>query len=185
MIVTKKMNVREIIEKTVDKLKRDRKTVFILSAAAVLAVVAAFGGIGENGIKNISDSKKDCTDTEKTEIESIEDALGQKISTLVSNMEGVGNVSVSVCIQSTGTVHYAQDINEKKENGSIFKDSEYIYTEGNAGQPDGLIVRIDAPVIRGVAVVCDGGESAVIKNEIKSLISSLYDIGSDRIYVGK
>ncbi len=180
-----KQNLKDKIKKTAEKLKEDKKTAFILFSAAVLVLVIAFGGIGSSDRKTVSGTKNQAENAEKTEIECIEDVLGQKITALVSNIDGVGKVSVSVSLQSTGTIHYAQDINEKRENDSIFKDSEYIYTEGNAGQPDGLIVRIDAPVIRGVAVVCDGGESAVIKNEIKSLISSLYNIGSDRIYVGK
>lgn len=180
-----KFNIKNKIKEIAEKLKEDKKTAFILFSAAVLVLVIAFGSIGSSDRKTVSKSKNQAENVKKTEIESIEDVLGQKITALVSNIDGVGKVSVNVSLQSTGTIYYAQDINEKKENDSIFKDSEYIYTEGNAGQPDGLIVRIDAPVIRGVAVVCDGGESAVIKNEIKSLISSLYNIGSDRIYVGK
>lgn len=177
------------IEKLKDIFKSDfkdgKKRLFIaVSAAAVIMIIAFTGGGGSLSDKNVS-SKNDGEADKKTEIEYIEDALAKKIEALVSEIDGAGNVSVSVSLVSTGTVHYAQDINEKKENDSILKDSEYIYTEGTAGEPDGLIVKIDAPVIGGVAVVCDGGESAVVRSEIKSLITSLYDIGSDRVYVGK
>ena len=177
--------VKEKLKSVKSKLKTDKKTFFLLVTAGIIVLIIAFTGGGNVGKNTDKNTKNTVENDGKTEIEFVENAVAQKIKSLVCEIDGAGNVNVSVSLESTGTIHYAQDVNEKKENDSIFKDSEYIYTEGNAGQPDGLIVRIDAPVIKGVAVVCDGGESAVIKNEIKSLISSLYDIGSDRIYVGK
>ncbi len=177
--------VKEKIKSVKSKLKTDKKTFLLLVPAGIIVLIIAFTG-GGNVVKNTDKNAKNTPENDGGyEIEYVENAVAQKIKSLVCEIDGAGNVNVSVSLESTGTIHYAQDVNEKKENDSIFKDSEYIYTEGNAGQPDGLIVRIDAPVIKGVAVVCDGGESAVIKNEIKSLISSLYNIGSDRIYVGK
>lgn len=178
-------NIKEKLKSVKSKLKTDKKTFFLLVTAGIIVLIIAFTGGGNAGKNTDKNTKNTGENDGETEIEFVENAIAQKIKSLVCEIDGAGNVNVSVSLESTGTVHYAQDVNEKKENDSIFKDSEYIYTEGNAGQPDGLIVRIDAPVIKGVAVVCDGGESAVIKNEIKSLISSLYDIGSDRIYVGK
>lgn len=178
-------SIKEKIDFVKSKLKTDKKTFFVLISAGIMVLIIAFTGGGSVGKNDNKNAKNTADNDGGTEIEYVENAVAQKIKSLVCEIDGAGNVNVSVSLESTGTIHYAQDINEKKENDSIFKDSEYIYTEGNAGQPDGLIVRIDAPVIKGVAVVCDGGESAVIKNEIKSLISSLYNIGSDRIYVGK
>ena len=36
----------------------------------------------------------------------------------------------------------------------------------------------------GVAVVCEGGESAAVQAEISALVGALLGIGSHRIYVG-
>lgn len=177
-------------EKTNEKLKKimvricpdsDKRTFVIIAAAIILIVLVsfAFKDSGEKTEKTVQ-----MPDTADIAVLT-EQAVEEKIKSMVESIDGAGSASVSVSLESTGTIHYAQDIDEKKENDSISKDSEYIYTEGTNGSPDGLVIRVDGPVIRGVAVVCDGGESAVVKGEIKSMISSLYSIGSDRIYVGK
>jgi len=174
----------------IDKIKNGIKKLYasgnkklfmlIAAAIAVICIIPFVSGSSESdtGGQTCVLSGADITSLTETAIE-------EKIKTMVESIDGAGKVSVSVSLESTGTVHYAQDVNEKRENDSISKDSEYIYTEGTKGSPDGLVIRVDGPKIRGVAVVCDGGESSVIKSEIKSMIASLYAIGSDRIYVGK
>lgn len=177
-------------EKTNEKIKKlmgkifpgsDKKTFAIIAAAIILIGLVSFS-FRDSG----SETDKGVQTPDTADVAALtEKAVEEKIKNMVERIDGAGNASVSVSLESTGTVHYAQDVNEKKENDSISKDSEYIYTEGTNGSPDGLVIRVDGPVLRGVAVVCDGGDSAVVKGEIKSMISSLYSIGSDRIYVGK
>lgn len=178
------------IDKMKDKFKNavskifpdsDKRAFAIIAAAIILIGLVSFA-FRDSG----SSADKSAQSTDTSDIAALtEKAIEEKIKAMVESIDGAGNAGVSVSLESTGTIHYAQDINEKTENASISKDSEYIYTEGTNGSPDGLVIRVDGPVIRGVAVVCDGGGSAVIRSEIKSMISSLYAIGSDRIYVGK
>ena len=120
--------VKEKIKSVKSKLKTDKKTFFLLVPAGIIVLIIAFTGVGNVGKNTDKNAKNTPENDGGTEIEYVENAVAQKIKSLVCEIDGAGNVNVSVSLESTGTIHYAQDVNEKKENDSIFKDSEYIFS---------------------------------------------------------
>ena len=64
------------------------------------------------------------------------------------------------------------------------EDSEIVIYESQNGVDEGLVISIKSPDVIGVAIVCEGGESSVVKAEITKLVTSLFGIGADRVYVG-
>ena len=89
-----------------------------------------------------------------------------------------------ITYNSSGENIYAQ--NSKSENNGDKKsvNSEIVLYESPDGNDEGLIVSVKNPDISGVAVVCDGGNSMKIKSEITELVTRLFGIGADRVYVG-
>jgi len=54
--------------------------------------------------------------------------------------------------------------------------SEYVYQGGNR-------VRIVTPTIRGVAVICTGGDNPLIQQKIINMLSALFNLPTNRIFV--
>lgn len=75
-------------------------------------------------------------------------AMEAELTGLLSHMDGVSDVRVSVSL----------------ENGN-----EYTYEGGKT-------TVVTAGRVRGVAVVCQGGEDAVVRERIVSLVCALFDL---------
>jgi len=53
----------------------------------------------------------------------------------------------------------------------------------NSGDSDGLLLKITAPVIRGVGITCEGADTASVKQEIIRLVSASLGVPVNRIWV--
>ena len=70
----------------------------------------------------------------------------------------------------------------EKENFSDEKEYVLIESDGNEG---GMIIKLIQPKIRGVAVVCEGGGSDAVRQEITQAITAVLDISASRVYITK
>lgn len=48
-----------------------------------------------------------------------------------------------------------------------------------------MIIKLIQPKIRGVAVVCEGGGSDAVRQEITQAITAVLDISASRVYITK
>jgi stage III sporulation protein AG len=86
-----------------------------------------------------------------------EKQLEEKLMTAISAISGVGELTVVVTLDSL---------------------SETVYAErGNA------IQTVITPRVRGVAVICEGGDNVIVKQKIIELVSRVLGISSTRISV--
>lgn len=171
-----------------DKLKQDKKLVLIFLCGGIGLIFLFISSITGSGIKR--ESQANTQDAEKSIISDIsvndmEHILEEKLSDMIGDVKGAGSAEVMISIASSGEIVYAE--NQKKESRDTFlsEDKEIVICKPNGNDDAGLVISIRGPDIRGVAVICDGGESAVVVSEIKKLVTSLFGIGSDRVYVGE
>ena len=78
---------------------------------------------------------------------------------------------------------YGEDIDEVGAGNREVKD-EYVIVD-SGGTENGIVIRVEEPKIRGVAVVCEGGGNAYVKTQIISTVTALLDISSARVSVAK
>ncbi len=140
----------------------NRKSIIFIAIGMACVVILLLTG------ENIQGSKK--------EIElNYEDMLERKLTELISDIGGVSDVKVMV-VQECGPEYvYATDIETSEEREHI----EYY----SAGDKEALLIKEISPIIKGVAVVCDGKGSSSVKAKITELVSSVLDIPSTRIFV--
>lgn len=175
------MNYKAITEK-IKVLISDKKISAVL-VAIVLVFIILF-------INNTEEKTKIPVNTETTttvsvlSINDIQSEIEKRLEEMIKNVHGAGNVRVMVSLSSSGEYIYAE--NSKKENNGDkqLQDNEIVIYESDNGSDEGLIVSVKSPEISGVAVVCDGGNSSVVRSEITELVTSLFGIGADRVYVG-
>jgi stage III sporulation protein AG len=87
-----------------------------------------------------------------------ESALEKRLENIIEEMEGVSSVQVMVFLDSS----YLLDVTERSE----------------------LVLSEKAPEVRGVAVICKGGDQISVQKKIISLLASLLSIPTNKIYVG-
>ncbi|MBR4881692.1 MAG: hypothetical protein IKU19_07140 [Clostridia bacterium] len=136
----------------------NRKSIIFIVAGIVCVIVLLLFGNGSDEVKRE---------------ENYEDILEQKLTELISGLDGVSEVKVMVVQECGAEYIYATD----KELTEDREQIEYY----SAGDEDALLIKEISPVIKGVAVVCNGTSSS--KTKITELISSVLDIPMTRIFV--
>lgn len=122
-----------------------------------------------------------------------EEALANKIATVLEGMVGVGQVQVSVTFAQSGQAEYANDknhvtrtIEEQGEEGTVSltnetTESTTLVLAENGGQP--VLTSREMPEIQGVLVVAEGAEQIAIKEALSQAVEGLLGISPHRIVI--
>lgn len=117
-------------------------------------------------------------ETEPESISYYSEVLEGKIKELLSNMDGIGEVSVMLTLDCSSEFVYAENTDSTEDR----KVADYVVISGKDGENTVQLKEI-YPRVRGVAVVCDGGDSTAVKAKITELLCSSLGIPSNRITV--
>ncbi len=112
------------------------------------------------------------------------DDTEEKLKNTLEKIQGVGRTEVMITYGGTSEYVYAKE--EKTRNGEkdSSKEDEYVLI-GSGGDKQALLRKILSPEIKGVAVVCEGGDSNIVKERIYSTVSALLGLKTDKIFVTK
>ena len=151
----------------------------ILSDKKVLALIAVFAAgvllLALSGTSGTSQKKE--TD-DSAAVASLERSLESRAQKLLSGVNGVGKVKVLVTVDTLQEYRCAQ--NTLDENGRI--KTEYVIVE-NGGEKTGLVLTVVSPKVRGVAVACEGGDSARVRQEVVNLMCAAFGVSAADVYV--
>lgn len=104
----------------------------------------------------------------------IEQALEQRVTALLSRVDGVGDCYVMVTLEQ-GTQHvYASD---------SVSGGESVLTVSTDTGPVGLLITEIQPIIKGVVVVCDGGGDEAVRERVTSAVATAFNLSSRRVCV--
>ncbi|HOB36530.1 MAG TPA: stage III sporulation protein AG [Candidatus Avimonas sp.] len=116
----------------------------------------------------------------------------KKLSQIIRSIEGAGECRVMVTLENGVEYVYAreQDINtDRKEDdsGKSERDGkrESIIIVDTENGRQGLLVTEIQPTVKGVVVVCQGGDDPVVQERIASLVTTALNISSKRVCVTK
>ena len=150
-------------EKILGKYLKNMKGKWLLLLLAAVAVaLLLLGGQG---------SKETNATTTTEENEAYRHALEAQLADLCEKVAGVSDVSLMLTLEGGERAVYAQD---STQNGA----QDYVTVSG-----EGLLLYREYPTVRGVAVVCRGGDNTAARAELTALLSALLDVGSNRIYI--
>lgn len=111
-------------------------------------------------------------------------SLEEKTQDIISSIDGVGKCKVMITLCETDESVYASNIEENTDSGHISKKNEYVFYEDNNNDSP-VLIKQTFPKVMGVAVVCQGGDNAFVKERVISAVSSLFGISSAKISVSK
>lgn len=179
------MNKEQIIE----RFMKNPKAVKIMVAAGLLGILmlALSSMFSSNTEDSVLPSADNMTSYEYCEW------LEEKIAQTVNEITGEKGAEVLVTLE-TG-VEYIYATEQKKDNsntgqtdGGKFSESgstaeTYItVTDGNGNEAAVVLTEL-TPKIRGVSVVCRGGQKAEVANVIKSALATALNVPSENISV--
>ena len=118
-------------------------------------------------------------------------SLQEEIKDMVTDITGSRRVNVVVTLESGISYSYA-DIREETSAAENKDNAEstdrqikegYITIKTADGGEEALLITEKMPEIRGVAIVCEGGDSEFIKEKITNSVTAALDITSKRVYI--
>lgn len=126
--------------------------------------------------------------TTAAENSSYAQAMEKKLSETVGKISGVGACQILLTLENGTESVYAQNkTNEEatdasKENKK--EAAEYIVIKGENGE-EALKVKEIEPRVRGVMVVCEGGEDPLVRQRVMEAMTALFDLSSTRVSITK
>ena len=117
--------------------------------------------------------------------------LENDICKMVSNITGSKKVTAVVTLESGVKYSYAdtreQTAAEKSGEETKSSDTElkegYVTVKTADGGEEALLITEQMPEVRGVAIVCEGGDNEVINEKIKNTVTAALNITSKRVYI--
>lgn len=186
-------HIREKGEKLVEAMKADKKLtiiVFVGLAGILLLLASELIHLPQ---KQETQSPPETTQTEYSYAEDIE----KRLTDIVSSISGAGKTKVMVTLENGVESVYAADEKQSNERSSEEKtggmevneknsrESAYIILQSNGSRDEGLVIKVIQPKIRGVAIVCEGGDSAYVQQRITQAVTAVLDIGASRISIAR
>ncbi|MBQ8763642.1 MAG: stage III sporulation protein AG [Clostridia bacterium] len=178
--------IRETIEKISEKSRLGKKlllVVLLLASGIVLLLLSELIPAEKTA------SAQPAQTTLKTDMQEYSERLEQRLTSIISSIDGAGATKVMVTLESGSENVYLHDFDygenaDPSGKNSIERKDEYVIIDGSSGE-QGIVVRTAEPRVRGVAVVCEGGGSEQVRSQIVEAVTALLDISSARVSVAK
>ena len=175
--------MNDLISKYINKIKNPKFLIVLGVAGILLIFLSNFMGDGSN------------TQKKKTEnnfsVEEYRKQLENDVYDIVKSITGSKKATVVITLESSMSYKYA-DITEgstqdKTEKDTVSTSSElkknYITVKTADGGEQALLVTTKMPEVRGVAIVCEGGDNQYISEKIQNTVTAALNITSQRVYI--
>lgn len=140
-----------------------------IALVGVLFMVLASGG---------SEEKKTELDIERLDPDEYAREIEERVKQLCNRIDGVSSAYVVVTLEGGYKALYATDLQSGANNQ---KNQTVIIGSGSNEQ--GLLIGYENPRISGIGIVCSGGDDINIRKEIISVVSSAFNLSSNKIFV--
>lgn len=179
------------------KMKREQWIVCGLAGLLLLVIATPVRKTDSSDTAENSAKEENVVHTE-SQLNNIRSEYEQQLIEALSQVEGVGEVNVTVTMESTGKKIVEKDIpqdeqtssqkdNEGMENSTQSSSTQEttVYEENENGSQTPYISSETYPEIRGVLVVAKGGGDPVIVQQIQEAVMALFHVDAHKIKVLK
>lgn len=179
------------------KLKKDQLLIFLL-AGVLLIIALPDGGKessdgGDEYVQNIT------ADGEQVSAEEYTRLLENRLEDILSRMEGAGEVSVMITLESSAEKIVEKDTERNKETveegdsqggtrttqNEEYREEAVYGGNGNEESRSPYISKELSPKIGGVVVIAPGGDNAVVVKNITEAVQALFGIDTHKIRIVK
>lgn len=184
-------NLKEKIDGYSDNKKQVVLVVFLI-IGILMMLLSGLVGSDDKKQKNFID-----VDINKDfNISLYEKGLENRLLDIIKKIDGVGNANIMVTLENSIEYIFAQEKREKIDKISDYQDQVPLKTQerndeerklmlvdGPNGKRQALIKTQIQPKVKGVVVVCQGGDNPYINQQVTNLLTTVLNISSNRVYV--
>lgn len=195
-------NWKDILNKIKEKKMFPRKNqLLILFLMGILLVVIAWPVSDKKG--NKSDEGEEMMEsaalsTGTVSDEAYEQYLEKRVAKALEYVQGVGKAEVLITLKSTGQKIVEKDqqsssqITDEEDSSGGTRTSEdkttdktSIYKQDSDGSQSPYVSKELTPEVEGVIVIADGGDNAVVVQNISEAIQALFSVEAHKIKIMK
>ena len=177
-----------------EKLPRKSQLLILLLVGILLMVIELPVPDGGEG----SEEENNQTDVKITDAGDYEAYLEEKTARTLQYVEGVGKAEVMITLKSSSQKVIEKDQQsssqtteeEDSEGGTrtlndISSDKTSIYEQNSDGSQSPYVSKELTPEIEGVVVIADGGDNAVVVQNITEAVQALFGVEAHKIKIMK
>lgn len=173
--------MNDLIKKYSEKLKNPRVLIILGVIGIALIFLSSLG----------TDKSETTAKAEDFSVEEYKESLEKDITKLVKSISGSRKVTVVITLESGINYQYADTVEEAGETKNQSDESlqknelkqDYITVKNADGSEAAILISKQMPEIRGVAIVCEGGDNAALNEKIQNAVTSALNITSKRVYI--
>ena len=139
----------------------------------------------KNGLEKTRDSFVSGVDALFHGASQLDDDFYEELEEILAQIAGVGKVRVMLTEVAGSETIYQTDEDRNQSSDSESLRSETVLVSDSDRTEKGLVRTIVPPVYLGAIIVCQGGDSPVVRLSIVQAVSNVTGIGTDRITVVK
>lgn len=122
--------------------------------------------------------------------------LEQQLTEILSEMEGVGHVSVMITLKDSGETQVEKDVSRteeksaesdgegsSRESSGVNLSEATVYDQTDSSVQTPFVKKITLPQVEGVLVVAEGAGNATVVKNISDAIVALFQVEAHRIKV--
>lgn len=173
------MNISEIkdrFSKWLGRAAESRRTMTIAAGLGIVGMLLILfsGGNNDENTKSKSEAEPSAN-TYRTDYRS---STENELESILSAIDGVGKAEVMITLSSSEEYKYAVS----RSTGSGREENEYVIIK-NGSSEEALVETVKTPSITGVVVVCEGGASDRVREDVYRAVTAALNVPSNRVYV--
>lgn len=186
-------DVRESLLTKLREYTKNTKFVTVIVAIGLIGIMLIL--LSDLVKPKTSEEKQSDTQIKYVSLDEYENRLEQGLAEIISSINGAGKTRVLLTMESTVEQVYATNKNLSQDNSTnvdnsnsssdkdIQAETTYITVELSDGTEETVLVKEIQPKVRGVLVVCAGGDDSIVKGKIIDAVTKALDISSSKVSV--
>lgn len=179
-----------MIKKMFERLRAEEKE----KRRGGLLFLLGIGGILLIFLSELPVWKTQDADPPQSDLDGYVQRLEERLAETVGAVQGVGKAKIMLTLEGDGETVYASEektthsetsaqasANSSQQNSY---ENEFVIVDGGSGK-QALVETALEPEIRGVAIVCEGGDDIAVVKRITDLVSVVLGVPTSRICVTK
>ena len=169
-----------------DKLKKDkiRNIIIVIGIIGIVIIFISNFFPNKNNDNNINENDN-ISDLLNTNTQQYEEKIEQQLEEIISSIDGAGRTKVMATLDRTEQIVYATEEKYNSDNDKKNGETDYVIIKKSDGTETAIKVTEIQPKIKGVIVVCDGGENPVVQERVIKAVTTVLGISSSKVCVTK
>ena len=171
---------------------------FLLLTAGILLLVLSFPDLSGESPSSETDAGQPGGLSENDILQEYARVLEKQTAEMLSQVQGVGEVSVMITLKSGNRKIIEKDESEasqftqegdggdaKKISEDVTREEVSVYLQNEDGSSEPYVSSELYPEIEGVAVIAGGADNAVVRRDITEAVQALFDVEAHKIKIMK